>query len=79
MKAESFIPSQDNTTLTVKFSEPSCVLEFKTEAVHGVHPFQVSNLSVAQYDELESYPIDGMFMSVAENNKVAFTSIFSNL
>jgi len=79
MKAEKFIVSDDNSILTVKFSDPSCVLEFKAEAVHGVHPFQVSNLSIEQFDELESFEIDAMFMNVAENNKVQFASIFSNL
>jgi hypothetical protein len=77
MTPVSFIPSADNSVLTVKFTSPDCVFEFQTEAVNGLHPFKKSNLTVDEFDKLESYPVDAMFLNVVDNNAAAFNSMKS--
>lgn len=76
MKALSQV--ETTTTLIAKL-DTGLIVEFQKDAVNGVHPFAVSNLSSDQYDLLNPSEPDLFMQIVIDNNRNAFDSLFSNL
>ena len=74
--------TQNNTALVkaVKGTD-SVILEIELTETLGMQPFKVSNLSVSQFDELESFDAtnDNSVVAFISNNRDSFDSLHSNL
>ena len=74
---QTFVPSQDNSVITVRFTQPDCVYDFATEPTNGLHPFKPSDMTTEEFDAQESYPVDAVFFNIVDNNASAFNSMKS--
>jgi len=73
--------TQNNTALVkVVKGDDAVILEIDLTETLGLQPFKVSNLSVAQFDELESFDAtnDNSVAAFISNNRDSFDALHSN-
>ena len=74
--------TQNNTALVkVVKGDDAVILEIDLTETLGLQPFKVSNLSVAQFDELESFDAttDNSVSAFISNNRDSFDALHSSL
>ena len=73
--------TQNNTALVKAVKgDDAVILEIDLTETLGLQPFKVSNLSVAQFDELESFDAtnDNSVAAFISNNRDSFDALHSN-
>ena len=83
MKQATKVHFTENTTalLKVEDGETVTILEISTVQTNGFQPYSVSNISVEDFDALESFDVseDNTVSAFISNNRDAFDSLHSSI
>ena len=67
------------TFIKVQNGEVATIIEFSENPVNGFQPYQIADITVEQFDELESFPCDGTTFNFLENNRKRFDEMWASI